>query len=155
MTSKQNEDRGYIVWSVIMGGLLSFIISIIANLYYGLFVVGNLEWSSVSHQQVLILMLVLVAIIGYLLFFISDYPNTFEFSKEYWRRYRNYFFHRFWPGKILRWVIGFYLIIFFISFLFLIYYFISQSLGYFNGAIFTVCLFILAYIKEKLNKKNV
>ena len=119
-TSVQNENRGYVVWSIAIGAVLGFIINIFSNLYYGLFITWDLKWSMVNHQQVFIFTIVFIALIGYLQFFIFDYPNTFEFSKAYWKRYQQYFFYSFWPGKILRWIIGFYLIIVLLGFLFII-----------------------------------
>jgi hypothetical protein len=143
------------VWSIAMGLLLGFIINIFSSVYYGLFITGDLQWSQVNHQQILWCALALIALVGYLMFFIADYPNTFEFSKAYWKRYQRYFFYSFWPGKIIRWIIGFYLLLFLLSLLILIYYFMILGLGGLYGTIAFVGIMTLTYVKERLTKKHV
>lgn len=137
-----------------MGLILGFIINIFSSVYYGLFITGDLVWSQVNHQQIVWCALALVALAGYLMFFIADYPNTFEFSRAYWKRYQRYFFYSFWPGKIIRWIIGFYLLLFLIGLLILIYYFMILGLGGLYGTIVFIGILVLAYIKVRLDQKH-
>jgi hypothetical protein len=149
MNDYKKENRGYIVWSIVIGGIIGFLINIFSNLYYSIFITKNLNWNQIDHTHFVLCIAILIALVGYLGFFIYDYPNTFEFSKPYWKRYQNYFFHEFWPGKILRSIIGFYLIIFLIVLLIIMCFFLVQSFGYLYGIIILVSTFSLAYIKHK------
>ena len=152
---EKKEQRKYIVWSIATGLILGFIINIFSNVYYGIFIVGNLKWSQVNHHELFWYALALIALAGYLMFFISDYPNTFELSKAYWKRYQHYFFNKFWPGKIMRWIIGFYLLLFILALMILIYYLIALGLGYMWGAIVFVGMLGLGYFKERSDRKHV
>jgi len=152
---EKKEQRKYIVWSIATGLILGFIINIFSNVYYGIFIVGNLTWSQVNHHELFWYAMALIALIGYLMFFISDYPNTFEFSKAYWKRYQHYFFNKFWPGKIMRWIIGFYILLFLLVLLGLIYYAFALGFGYIWATILFIVMFTAVYWRDRMNKKHV
>lgn len=137
-----------------MGLFLGFIVNVFSSVYYGMYIVGDLQWSEVNHQQLVGCALALLALVGYLQFFIADYPNTFEFSKAYAKRYYNYFLYRFWPGRILRVIIGLYILLFLLATLGFIWYFMTLSLGYLYGSTAFIVIMSVAYLKERLNRKH-
>ena len=150
---EKKENRGYLVWSIIIGGLFGFLITIFSNLYYEVFIVKRLSWSSIDHTQFIFCALLLVALLGYLQFFIDDYPNTFEFTKKYWKRFSNYFFYKFSIGKVLRVFVGIYLLLFSVGFLMLLYVLGGNSIGYLWTTLLFLIVFIAEYIKDKKVKK--
>jgi MFS family permease len=151
---EKKENRGYLVWSIIIGGLFGFLITIFSNLYYELFIVKRLSWSSVDHTQFIFCALLLIALVGYLQFFIDDYPNTFEFTKKYWKRFSSYFFYKFSIGKVLRVFVGIYLLLFVFGFMILLYVFLIHLVGFLWGTLIAVLGLIAGYLKDK-NKKNI
>jgi hypothetical protein len=148
MLTEDKTNRGFIVWSIVMGLLLGFIINVFSSVYYGMYIVGDLQWSQVNHQQLVWCVLALFALVGYLQFFIADYPNTFEFSKAYAKRYQNYFFYSFWPGKIIRWIIGFYLIVFMFVILAGIYYAMYEAAGFAYATVTWSLMIIVIYYRK-------
>lgn len=143
------ENRGYIVWGIIMGGLFGFLINVFSTVFYEIFIVKSLLWENVDHRYFSLCAIALVGLIGYLLFFIFDYPNTPEFSKVYFRRFISYFFKSFWPGKVARLIIGIYLLVLLVGFLVVLYYFMAQRTGYSIATIFFVFVIVAGYFKDK------
>lgn len=150
----KKENRGYIVWSIAIGALFGFLVNILSNIYYGFYITQNLLWKDINHFQFYLCVSLLVGLVGYLQFFIYDYPNTFEFSKAYWKRYQSYFFYKFYPGKIARVIIGGYLILLLIGLLLTAYLLMAQGLGYGWAAVVFGLILTAAYFKEKSNRKN-
>ena len=154
----KKENRGYIVWSIVIGALLSFLINIFSNLYYSLFVVGDLSFDKINGNYFVFCVLLFIALNGYLGFFIHDYPNSFEFSKGYWLRYKNYFFNKYLPGriigKIIRWILGFYLILFLVILLGYLFILSINLWGQTYGIITFILFLFLIFIRVKYGKNN-
>lgn len=141
------EERKYYVWSIMIAGLLGFLINIFANLAYGFFIIGDLSWQKINHFNFLLCLALFIGVIGYLMFFINDYPNAPEFSIVYWKRYQDYFFNKFRLVKILRTMIGIYLLLLLAGLILLLYFIFGQNLGYPIATIMLCAGFILANIK--------
>jgi len=149
---EKRQNRGYIVWSILIGGVLSFLVNIFANIYYGIFITKTLSFDKIDNTQVIFCALLFVALVGYLSFFIYDYPNTFEFSKNYWKRYSDYFFYKFGPGKILRVLVGVYLLFTLLALYILFYLTSVHIIGILYGTIiFVLIIPIATYIRVKRN----
>lgn len=145
----KKENRGYVVWSIAIGALFGFLINVLSNVYSGIFVVQNLFWEQINHFHFYLSAALFVGLVGYLQFFIFDYPNTFEFSKAYWKRYQSYFFYSFLPGKIVRIIVGIYILFIVVGILLLLYYFSGKELGYTLTTAYFLVVIISEYLKEK------
>jgi hypothetical protein len=91
--------------------VLGFLLNLLANLYYGLFVVKTIAWDEVDSTQASLIIFLLFGVLGFLQFFIDDYKNELDLNKSFWDRYIKYFFYNFSFGKIIRVVSGIYLLI--------------------------------------------
>jgi hypothetical protein len=143
---KKREDA---VLGIIVASALGVVLNLLSNLYYELFIVRRLTWDKVDHMQVYGLGLLLVAFVGFLKFFILDYKNGLELDRSFLKRFSNYFFYEFRPGKIIRVIFGLYMLFILVGLLILSYILMAQVTGY----IIATLVFLLAvgseYIKSR------
>jgi hypothetical protein len=146
---KEKIKRFDFVFGVIIASIISFFINLLSNIYYDLFVNHSTSWDKIDHFQVYFILLILLALFGFLEFFISDYKNPAEVNQSLFIRYKNYFFYEFTPGKIIRIISGLYISLILLVILICVYFILAEAQGYIvTSSIFIFILFI-AYLKEK------
>src|ERR1035437_831209 len=156
MEEKSNEKtkRFDMVWGIIVASILGVILNLLANLYYDLFIVKTIVWGKVDHFQVLCITLLLIALVGFLQFFISDYKNEAGLNKNLLKRFRQYFFYEYTPGKYMRVFFGIYMLLILVSVLGGIHYLVALQIGYLYAAISFILMFFLTYYKEKVSNRT-
>lgn len=118
------------VLGVAVASAIGFMLNLLGNLYYGIFVVGNVSWAQVNHTQVYGIVLALIGLAGFLKFFIDDYGNKLEVNRSLVTRFLRYFFYDYAPGKAIRIIGGGYLLVVLGGFLVSFYIFLAGSIGY-------------------------
>jgi hypothetical protein len=149
MNNTDNKlNRKFIVWSILIGAVFGFLINILANFFYDILIIEIYSFEKVNLLNILICCFSLIALIGYLWFFVYDYPNSPELTEKYFKRFWNYFTKIFWPGRILGIIFALYILL--ISVLLLVVVFISFSkvFGYFYASIIFLVIFILVGLKK-------
>lgn len=147
---KEQRDRTYAVWGIVIGSVLGVLLTLFANAYYDIFVTGSESWDTIDHKQVYGWIAMIIAIWGFLGFFIYDYKNNLHADIAFWKRFLKYFFQRSKPWKTIRVVIGLYVILVIISILLLIYLHIVEEYGF----LFATIIYIIAFISEYIREKN-
>ncbi len=145
----EKTKRTDIVLGIVGASAIGFILSLFADVYYRMFLVGDLKWENVNHIQVYSLLLLLLALIGFLQFFIDDYKNNVEINRSLLKRYFIYFFYQFTPGKIIRFIVGIYTLTILAIFLGFIYYIFAQSVGYLLATALFLLSALSAYLRER------
>lgn len=148
----EQKKRTDTVIGIVLASAFGLALNLIANLYYDLFVIHSITWANVDRFQVLAIGLVTVAMVGFLDFFIHDYKNDLEVNRSLWRRYSNYFFYEFTPGKILRVIFGIYMLLVFGGFLIFFYITLLEVWGFWSATGLFAVSIIGAYIKERRSK---
>jgi hypothetical protein len=146
--NKEKIRRFNVTLGIFVAAILGFLLNLLANLYYGMFVMHSLKWSQVDHMQVYGITLLFLALVGFLKFFIDDYENTMELNTGFFKRYANYFFYKFTPGKFIRIVLGIYILLIIVSFLIGAYFFLIEINGYIVAAITLAVIPVLFYHKK-------
>lgn len=150
----EQKKRTDTVIGIVLASAFGLALNLIANLYYDLFVIHAITWADVDRFQVLAIVLVTVAMVGFLDFFIHDYKNDLEVNKSLWKRYSNYFFYEFTPGKILRVIFGVYMLLILGGFLILFYITLLQVWGFWTATSAFAGGSLLAYIKERRQRQS-
>jgi len=83
----EQKKRADVVIGIAIAAIAGFILNLLANLYYDLFIIETTVWAKVNHFQVICVSLALLGLIGFLEFFIFDYKNNFEVNKSFLKRY--------------------------------------------------------------------
>lgn len=117
---EEKNKRFDFVWGIILAAILGFLLNLLANVYYDLFIVKTVLWEKVNQEQVFIIILLLLGLVGFLGFLIDDYRNEMKISRNFLQRYWQYFFYKFTPGKIMRWFFGGYILLIAFAFLLVI-----------------------------------
>lgn len=150
----EQRKRKEIAWGIIIAGVASLAAGILVNAYYDLFVNVTTTWEKINQMQIYGAALVLTAIVGLLNFFIADYKNDLEVDRSFWKRYRDYFFYSFAPGKLMRIVIGLYGLAIVFGFLILMYILIAKVGGYFWATFIMAVAFLKVYLEEREKNKR-
>ena len=149
----EQKKRADVVIGIAIAAIAGFILNLLANLYYDLFIIETTVWAKVNHFQVICVSLALLGLIGFLEFFIFDYKNNFEVNKSFLKRYLNYFFYNFTPGKIIRVISGLYVSAILVGFTIIIYIFMAKSAGYYIATGVFLAAFLKIYLEEREKKK--
>ncbi len=149
----EQKNRTEIVWGIIVAGFAGFLLNLLANTYYDLFIYKTVTWDKIDHMQILGASLLLLAVIGLLSFFVSDYKNKLEVNRSFLKRYSDYFFYSFTPGKVIRVIVGLYILLTVLAVLGLIYFFIAKVGGYFWATFVMGAAFLKVYLEEKQKTK--
>jgi hypothetical protein len=118
------------VLGVAVASAIGFILNLLGNLYYGLFITESISWGQVNHMQVYGIVLALVGLAGFLKFFIDDYGNKLEVNRSLIARFARYFFYDYAPGKAIRIIGGGYLLFVLFGFLISFYVLVANAIGY-------------------------
>jgi hypothetical protein len=153
-SNKEKIRRFNVTLGIFVAAILGFLLNLLANLYYSMFIIHTLKWSGVDHLQVYGILLVFLALVCFLKFFIDDYENDFEMNTSFFKRYANYFFYKFTPGKFIRVALGIYISFVLISILVGIYFFIASIAGYIITNIIVLVILISYLYYRKTNKIN-
>ncbi|MCK9438477.1 hypothetical protein M0Q39_00140 [Patescibacteria group bacterium] len=145
-------NRKFIVWGVLMGAFFGFLINILANFFYDVFIIEIYSFEKVNLTNILVCCFSLVALIGYLWFFVYDYPNSPELTKDYLKRFWDYFTKTFWLGRILAVFFALCILIASISLLAVTFMSLSRILGYLSASIVFIIIFGLTWFKKLKNK---
>lgn len=148
-SDKEKIKRFDFVFGVIIASTISFFINLLSNIYYDLFINHSTSWDKVDHFQVYFILLILLALFGFLEFFISDYKNPIEVNQSLFIRYKNYFFYEFTPGKVIRIMVGLYILLIIIGILISIFILMTQISGYIITTILFLVIFAVVYLKER------
>jgi hypothetical protein len=146
----EQKKRTDLVIGIAVAAVIGFVLNLLANLYYDIFITGTLTWNKVNHTQVYAITLALVGLIGLLEFFIYDYKNDLEENKGFLKRYFNYFFYNFTPGKIIRIIAGLYVSSVLIGLMVLLY----AVMAIFSGYLMTTAVFLAAFLKIYLDERQ-
>ena len=149
----EQKKRTDLVIGIAVAAVVGFVLNLLANLYYDLFITGTLIWDKVNHSQVYAVTLALVGLIGLLEFFIYDFKNDLEVNKSFLKRYFNYFFYNFTPGKIIRIVAGIYIFSVLIGFMILFYILIAKFSGYLMATVVFLVAFLKIFLEERQKRK--
>jgi hypothetical protein len=148
----KHRKRTDTVLGILIASALGFVLNLLANVYYDVFVTKTVSWGSVDRNQIIFIPLALVGLIGFLQFFIYDFKNDLEINKNFWLRFANYFFFKFKLGRILSWIMGLYLILLGLAILIGIYVLMSSKVGYSWTTILFLVIFLYHY--EQNRKRN-
>ena len=151
MTPEQKERirRADTVYGVVISVMIGFVVSILANIYYGVFVARQLTWAQIDHTQVYAMLVALLAFGGFLEFFIEDYRNELKVDRSLISRFARFFFYDYAPGRVMRWGVGLYLLTILIGFLLSAYVFVSNRIGYPAGTFLVAALLVGVYVWNK------
>lgn len=147
----ERKKRTDFAWGVIIAAIFGFTLNLLANLYYDLFIVKAISWDKVDHMQVLAAGMLLLGLLAFLQFIIDDYKNNIVINKSFVRRYLNYFFYKFVPGKILRYLIGSYILLIFFAFVFVIFVSIFITLGKIYNYYISTLIFLFAFLFYRIS----
>ncbi|XLQ19723.1 MAG: hypothetical protein ACKUBY_03970 [Candidatus Moraniibacteriota bacterium] len=149
---KEKKDRIYAVWGIVIGSFLGLLLTLFANAYYDVFVTGNESWGTIDHRQVYSWVAMIIAIWGFLGFFIYDYKNNLNVNIAFWKRFFKYFFQKSTPSRIIRIITGLYVLLIIICVLVLIYIYTVEKFGFWIATSIYVIVIINEYIREKKKK---
>lgn len=149
----EQKKRTDTVIGIAIATIAGFILNLLANLYYDLFITGATTWAKVNHPQVYGVLLALLGLIGFFEFLIFDYKNGLEVNKSFLKRYWHYFFYNFTPGKIIRFIVGLYVSLTLIGFVILIYVFSANFTGYPTATLIFLAAFLKIYLEEIQKRK--
>jgi len=151
-SNKEKIRRFNVTLGIFVAAILGFLLNLLANLYYSMFITQTLKWSGVNHMQVYGIILLFLGLIGFLKFFIDDYENDFEFNTSFFKRYINYFFYKFTPGKFIRVALGIYISLTLISLLIGLYFFIVSIAGYIITNVIVLVILISFLYQRRTSK---
>lgn len=126
----ERRKREDVVFGVVIAAIIGFLTNLLAMAYYDRFVTKAVTWAQMDHFQIYGIALLLVGLVGFLRFFIEDYQNRTQLSPSLVKRFGNFFFYRFTPGRFLRMAVGVYLLFVALGFGITLYVFVAQSIGY-------------------------
>jgi len=149
---KEKTRRFNVIMGIFVAAVLGFLLNLLANLYYALFMTQTLKWGQVNHMQVYGIVLLFLALVGFLKFFIDDYENDVELNTGFLKRYVNYFFYKFTPGKFIRVALGIYISLTIISILVGLYFFIASITGFIITNIIVLAILIFFLYQRKTSK---
>lgn len=152
--NKEKIRRFDVILGIFVAAILGFLLNLLANLYYAIFITHSLKWSQADHVQVYGIVVLFLALIGFLKFFIDDYENDFEFNTSFFKRYVNYFFYKFTPGKFIRVALGIYISLTLISILVGLYFFIASIAGYIITNVIVLVILISFLYQRKTSQLN-
>lgn len=148
--AKEKNKRFDLTFGIIIAALVGFLLNLLANLYYDLFIVHSVVWEKVDHTQVFGMVLGLIGMFGFLQFFIEDYKNELRISKTFLKRFYEYFFYHFTPGKWMRILTGIYVVLVLLIIIVGLYFVMASFTGYIPATLMSVIVFIRVYWEEKL-----
>jgi hypothetical protein len=146
--SGEKIRRADVVWGIVVASAIGFLLNLLGNVYYGLFIVHTITWGKVDHTQIYWIGAVLLALVGFLEFFIEDYKNDLRLNISLFQRYINFFFYRFTLGRIIRVAAGIYMLLILFAILIGIYVIIGTTTNYIIATLVVLAASIAAYIKE-------
>jgi hypothetical protein len=152
--NKEKIRRFNVTLGIFVAAILGFLLNLLANLYYAMFITHTLKWNEANHMQVYGIILLFLALVGFLKFFIDDHENTLEMNTNFFKRYINYFFYKFTPGKFIRVALGIYISLALISILIGLYFFIASIAGYIITNVIVVVILISFLYQRKTNRSN-
>ena len=150
----EQKKRTDLVIGIAVAAVIGFVLNLLANLYYDIFITSTLSWDEVNHPQVYGVILALIGLIGLLEFFIYDYKNDLEVNKGFLKRYFNYFFYNFTPGKIIRIIAGLYVSSVLIGFVVLLYFVMANFSGYLMATAVFLAAFLKIYLEERQKRRT-
>jgi hypothetical protein len=153
-SNKEKIRRFNVTLGIFVAAILGFLLNLLANLYYAIFITHSLKWGNVDHLQVYGIVLLFLALVGFLKFFIDDYENDFEMNTNFLKRYINYFFYKFTPGKFIRVALGIYISLILISILIGLYFFLASIAGYIITNVIVLVILIFFLYQRKRSKQN-
>ncbi len=151
-SNKEKIRRFNVTLGIFVAAILGFLLNLLANLYYSIFITHTLKWSGADHVQVYGILLIFLALVCFLKFFIDDYENDFELNTSFFKRYINYFFYKFTPGKFIRVALGIYISLTLISLLIGLYFFIASIAGYIITNVIVVVILISFLYRRRTSK---
>jgi hypothetical protein len=109
-----------LVFGIVIAGIFSFVINIFSDLYFAYFI--NNDEIHISHNQTIVLSLLVLLTIALLQFIIFDYKNESKLDISFFKRFINFFFEDFKATKIInnlgKFILVSFLYIFLIIFIF-------------------------------------
>lgn len=115
---KEKKRRSDIIFGIILASTLGVLLTLFSNLYYDVVVTKTINSIDVNWNHVMVWFFVLLATWGFISFFIYDYENEFKMNISFWKRFTDYFFNAFRPMRVLRFLVGVYLMIFLVLLIF-------------------------------------
>lgn len=116
---KEKKRRSDIIFGIVLASTMGVLLTLFSNLYYDILVTKIVKPNNVEWNHVMAWFFVLLATWGFISFFIYDYENEFEMNISFWKRFTDYFFNSFRPMRILRLLVGVYLMIFSVILIFM------------------------------------
>ena len=101
-TSAEMAHRVDFVWGIATAAAIGFVLNLLANLYYDLYIVRELSWDDVNQNQVAGLVLALVVLFAFLRFLIYDFKNPLAMNGGFIARFYEFFLYKYLPGRFLR-----------------------------------------------------
>lgn len=127
---KEKIKRFDFSFGIIVASVIGFLLNLLANIYYDVSITHSLTWNKVDQTQFVGIILALIGMFGFLQFFIDDYKNELKINKSFLKRFQDYFFYQYAPGKWIRRITGFYLIVVLIIIMALLYYLMASITGH-------------------------
>lgn len=149
---KEKIKRLDATFGIIVAAVMGFLLNLLANAYYDLFITSLIKWEEINQSQIFYISLSLIGLFGFLLFFINDYRNEFGINKSFFKRYVNYFFYKFGPGKIIGFIFGVYTLLFLLVLMIMTFIFIAEIGGILAAISIFFLILILSYSKDKREK---
>ena len=116
---KEKKRRSDIIFGIILASTLGVLLTLFSNLYYDVVVTKIVKPNNVNWNHVMVWFFIFLATWGFISFFIYDYENEFKMNISFWKRFTDYFFNSFRPMRILRLLVGVYLMIFLVFLIFM------------------------------------
>lgn len=152
--NKEKNKRFDFTFGIIIAAVIGFLLNLLANIYYDIFIVNSLKWENIDQTQFVGILLALIGMFGFLQFFIDDYRNEFKINKSFLKRFKDYFFYQYMPGRWLRIITGIYLGLILFAILVGLYYLMATFTGYIVATLVFLAAFYKIYRKEKLKSKD-
>lgn len=150
----EKKRRSDIIFGIILASVFGVILNLFSNLYYDVLVSKTVRPESIDWNHVIAWFFILLATWGFISFFIYDYENEFKMNISFWKRFTDYFFNSFRPMRILRLLVGVYLMIFSVFLIFVssaIIFYILEKINIILATVavvgWVVWMLILAYKK--------
>lgn len=144
-SSLEQKKRVDAVLGIMLAAVLGFVLNVLANVYYAMFITHQTTWNRVDHIQLYGFGFVLVALLGFLDFFIYDYENKVEVNRSFLKRYLNYFFYSFTAGKVIRVIVGLYITFILIGFVVALYFGLAVQVGYILATLAAAVVAVMGY----------
>jgi hypothetical protein len=153
-SNKEKIKRFDTTFGIVVASVIGFLLNLLANVYYDLFITHGKSWSEISHAQVYFASFFLLAMFVFLQFFIRDYRNNFELNLSLVKRFGNYFFYKYGPGRWIRVISGVYILVLLVVFVIGLYLALAMAIGYPMATLIFVLIVLAYYIRKKSKKED-